>query len=91
MIPKVEIATPPDMNLELSYGEVFDTCIQIEDSNRTREEYGLFGIVFDDAASVAIKREHVEEALPDELSVAAKKIKLDMDPVCHIFWTCSGT
>ena len=41
--------------------------------------FPIFRIVFDDAASVAIKREPVfeEEALQDELAVAAKNIKLE--------------
>ena len=76
MSPKVEIATPPDMNPELSYGEVFDAFIQIEDSNRGCEE------------EYEILREPIfeKEALPDELSVEMK-----LEPVSlHESHICSG-
>ena len=76
MIPKVEIATAAYKNPELFYGEVFDACIQIEDSNcGCEEEYEIL-------------REPIfeKEALPDELSVEMK-----LEPVSlHGSHICSG-
>ena len=95
MGPKVEIATPSDVNPELLYGEVVAAGIQMvkeetqnyENSNRGCEE--KYEILFDGMVDVAIGHPAMfeeEEALSDELSL---EMKLELVSL-HKSHICSG-